>query len=80
MPFNVILHVANEEPVLGEVEELPTPLDNVIIVNNPRKRDGKDLHYLDSRVTQVVWPWRVLNFIEILPSEDEEEIISFVRE
>lgn len=80
MPFNVILHIANEEPVLGEVEELPTPLDNVIIVNNPRKRDGKDLHYLDSRVTQVVWPWRVLNFIEILPSEDEEEIISFVRE
>lgn len=80
MPYSVIIHIANEEPVLGEIEELPTTNDNVLVVNNPRKRDGKDLHYLDSRVTTVVWPWRVLNFVEVLPSEDEEEIISFVRE
>lgn len=80
MPYSVILHVANEEPIVGEIEDLPTPSDNVIVISNPRKRDGKDLHYIDSRVTQVVWPFRVINFVEILPSEDEEEIISFVRE
>ena len=80
MPISVILHVSNEEPILGEIEELPNPADNIIVLSNPRKRDGKDLHYLDSRVTTVAWPYHVINFVEILPSEDEEEIVSFVRE
>lgn len=80
MPYTVMLHVQNEDPVVGEVEELPQPTDQLVIVSNPRRRDGKDLHYLESNVTKVVWPiWRI-NFIEIIPTAEEEEIITFVRE
>ncbi len=80
MTITVIVHVANEDPIIGEVEEMPTLSDTMIIIANPRKRDGKDLHYLDSDVTTVIWPWNRITFLEILPSAEEEKIIGFVRE
>lgn len=80
MSFTVLVHVSGEEAVLGEVEELPSPKDNVITINNPRRRDDKDLPYLHETVTTVVWPmWRI-NFIEIMPTREEEDLIGFVRE
>ena len=80
MATTVVLHIKNTEPVIAEVEELPQPNDAMITVKNPRTIDGKDLHYLMDKVVTVIWPIDALNFIEILPSEDEEQIISFVRE
>ena len=76
----LIIHIQNEDPVIGDVDALPNAADNVLIVKNPRKRDGKDLHYLDNSVNVVVWPFWRINFIEVLPMAEEEEIITFVRE
>ncbi len=80
MPITVLLHISNEDPVVGEVEDLPTPTDNTITVNNPRRRDGKDLPYLEGNVVTVVWPMHRINFIEIMPTAEEEKLIGFVRE
>ncbi|MEW6716186.1 MAG: hypothetical protein AB1345_01595 [Chloroflexota bacterium] len=80
MPLTVLLHILNEDPIVGEIEDLPSPGDQLLTVNNPRKRDGKDLHYLSSNVVTVIWPVSRINFIEVLPSEEEERIIGFVRE
>ncbi len=76
----VLIHILNEDPVLGEVENLPTASDTTILVNNPRKRDGKDLPNIAQNVTQVIWPLSRCAFIEVIPGEDEDQIISFVRE
>lgn len=78
--INVILHITGEEPIFGEVEELPEVSDTMIKVSHPRKLDGKDLSYLAENVTVVYWPLHRLNFIEIVPSLEDEEIIGFVRE
>ncbi len=80
MPVTVVLHITDESPIVAEMDELPTAADQLIVVNNPRRRDGKDLHYLDSNVVTVMWPVTRINFIEVLPSVDEERIIGFVRE
>jgi len=80
MAKTVVLHVQNEEPILCEVEDLPGPNDRIIKVRNPRRLDGKDIHYLAENVVTVIWPIDKLNFIEVLASEEEEEIIGFVRE
>lgn len=80
MAYTLVLHVQNADPVVGEVDELPLPSDRLILVRNPRQRDGKDLHYLDDNVVTVLWPVERLNFIEVLTSKQEEEIIGFVRE
>jgi len=80
MPTTVLIHLTGEDPVLGEVEELPAPTDTAVTVNNPRRKDGKDLPYLDGNVVTVVWPMHRVTFMEILPTADEEELIGFVRE
>jgi hypothetical protein len=76
----VLVHISNEDPVLGEVESLPGASDQTIKVKNPRRRDGKDLHYLQANVTEVIWPMVRVSFIEIIPGDQEDQIIGFVRE
>jgi hypothetical protein len=80
MPYTLVIHVSNEEPVVAEIDELPNPEATMITVKNPRRMDGKDLHYLDENVVTVIWPLLRINFIEILPTKEEDEIIGFVRE
>jgi len=80
MSHIVLLHIAGEEAIAGEVEELPKATDTVITVINPRRRDGKDIHYIDSRAIKVIWPLDRVSFIEVLSGEEAEQIISFVRE
>jgi hypothetical protein len=80
MAFSVILHISGESSILGEVEELPKSTDTIIVVSNPRMRDGKDIHYLEHNVVKVIWPINKLTLIEILESEEEESLIGFVRE
>jgi hypothetical protein len=80
MAITIILHIQNEEAVVGEVDELPASTDTIINVINPRRIDGKDLPYLSDNVVNVVWPLHRVTFIEVMPSKEEEEIFGFVRE
>lgn len=80
MPISIVIHIQNSEPVLGEVDELPNPVDQLITLHNPRRLDGKDLNYISESVSTVIWSVSNITFIEVLPGEEEEEIIGFVRE
>ncbi|HLE13465.1 MAG TPA: hypothetical protein VI776_01855 [Anaerolineales bacterium] len=80
MPITIVIHIQNSEPILAEMDELPDSKDTLIRVTNPRRVDGKDLHYIAEETASVIWPVEKINFIEILSSGDEESIIGFVRE
>lgn len=80
MPHTVILHISGEPSIVGEVEDLPKPSDTLVTVSNPRLRDGKDIHYLEHNVVKVIWPVDKLTLIEVLESQEEENLIGFVRE
>ena len=80
MPYTVMIHVLNEDAVVGEVEKLPEATDQVIIVSNVRRRDGRDVSYVLPEVNTVVFPWARVHCVEIMPSDAEEEIVSFIRE
>jgi hypothetical protein len=80
MAHSIILHIPGEPSIIGEVEELPKPTDNLITISNPRQRDGKDIHYLEHNVVKVIWPIDKISLIEVLESEEEEHLIGFVRE
>jgi hypothetical protein len=80
MAYSVIIHIAGESSIIGEIEELPKPIDNLIVVTNPRLRDGKDIHYIEPNVVKVIWPISKITLIEVLESEEEESLIGFVRE
>ena len=80
MSPTVLIHVLNEEAVVGEVEHLPEPTDQVLIVSNVRLRDGRDVSYVLPETKTVVYPWTRIHCVEIMPSEADEEVVSFIRE
>jgi hypothetical protein len=61
----------NEDPVVGEVDELPVKTDTLIFLKNPRRRDGKNLPYLEVNVSEAVWPVSRLSFFEIINNEPD---------
>ena len=80
MAMSVIIHIKNAEAMLAEIDDLPEPTDTVIKLSNPRQRDGKDLIFLEHNVVTVIWPWSEISFMEVLPGDTAEEVVSFVRE
>lgn len=81
MSNTIILHISNEEAIIAEIEKLPDSRDTNVLVTNPRRRDGKDLHYLEDEVISIIIPWHRINFIEVMPSSGElDEVITIVRD
>jgi hypothetical protein len=80
MAHTLIIHVINEEPIVGEVDQLPGPSDTLISIQNPRRRDGKEIQNLSTDAVIVIWPVSQISFMEVMLGESEEPIIGFVRE
>ena len=80
MTFRIQVHITNDDPVVMDVDDLPQPTDNFVMGMNPQRRDGKDVSYINREVNQIIFPvWRI-NFIQVLPTEDEDDVLTFVRE
>ena len=77
---SVIAHIANEEPIVGEVELLPEPTAQFIVLQNPRRKDGQDIHFIDEEVTTVIIPLHRITIIQVMPSAGSEEVIGFARD
>ena len=80
MTYTFLIHLASADPIVAEVDELPSPQDQVVVVNNARQRDGKDLDFVMPEVQTLIFPWNRITFIEVMPTEEEEEIVGFIRE
>jgi hypothetical protein len=78
--YTLILHVQNYGKIIGEADALPSPSDRLILLQNPRHLDGRDLENLEENVFAVFYPVNTLTLIEVLAGEEEEAIIGFVRE
>ena len=78
--MKIIVHIANERPIVCEVDEMPRPSDNVLIAHRPRRRDGSLLNYLNESTETVIFPWHRVELVQILPASETEEVISIVRE
>ena len=80
MPYTVIVHLQNEDPMVAEMEELPDPHATNFRCVNPRRKDGKPLSYISEECTSFIFSWNRVGFIEVMPSEDEEEVVEFYRD
>mgnify|MGYP006303709127 CR=1 FL=1 len=80
MAHTVLIHILNEEAVVGEVDRIPEPTDQVLVVRNVRHRDGRDVSYVLPETDVVIYSWQRIHCVEVLPSESEEEVVSFIRE
>ncbi|MCZ7545397.1 MAG: hypothetical protein M5R40_18590 [Anaerolineae bacterium] len=80
MAHTILIHIMDGEPFLVDVEKLPDPTDTCILGMNPRLRDGREVGFILPEVTTVVYPWHRISFIEVMPTGEEEEIVTFVRD
>jgi hypothetical protein len=80
MAFEVIIHLQNEDPVLAEVESLPDPTHQFVYITNPRRRDGRSLHYVTEGAVAFIFPWTRITFIEVMESDEGRELVEFFRE
>ena len=70
--ISLLLHISNSEPIKVDVDEMPTPQDVVIVGKNPRERTDKELAIFDEGVHTVVFPMHRINYIQVLPSPDDD--------
>jgi hypothetical protein len=80
MSIEIILHMQNDDPVIAEIEALPGPTDQIITVTNPRRRDGRALHYVTEGAAAFIFPWSRITFIEIMEVEEAAEVVEFFRD
>jgi hypothetical protein len=80
MPYEVIIHLHNEDPVVAEMDSLPDPTHQCVFLVNPRRRDGRSLHYVTEGATSFIFPWSRITFIEVMESEEDKEVVEFFRE
>jgi hypothetical protein len=67
--LTLLVHIHNAEPIKVDVEELPSPTDQVLIGKNPRDKTDKEVNWIEEGVTTVIFPWWRVTLLELLPTE-----------
>ncbi|MGC9332806.1 MAG: hypothetical protein ACP5JJ_01565 [Anaerolineae bacterium] len=80
MPLEVIVHLHNEDPILAEIETMPDPTHQSLVLTNPRRLDGRRIHYVTEGATAFIFPWTRITFVEVMDAGSEEEVVEFFRE
>ena len=61
-----IVHLQGEDAILADLDELPDPNHNYIVLRNIRKKDGKPLSYVAEGATAFLYSWNRISFIEMM--------------
>jgi hypothetical protein len=62
---NAVLHIANEQPLLCDLFELPNPSDVALRCTNLRMLDGKRPVFIDNITSVFIFPYLHIRFVEV---------------
>ena len=65
---NVVIHINNEQPLVADLFEMPTPTDQTLRCTNLRTLDGKRPIFADDSASIFFFTWLSIRFLEILPA------------
>jgi hypothetical protein len=68
---NAVIHIANEQPLLADLFEMPSSADVSLVCSNIRMLDGKKPIFIDHSDSVFVFPYGTVRFIEIAPGSVE---------
>jgi hypothetical protein len=63
---NAVIHIANEQPLLADLYEMPVPTDVTMVCTNVRMLDGKKPLFIDHTNSVFVFPYLHIRFVEIM--------------
>ena len=64
---NVVLHIANEQPLVADLFELPSAADVGLRCTNLRSLDGKRPIFVDDSASIFFFPYHRITFLEVPP-------------
>jgi len=75
--MRAVIHPLNDQPVVVDLEEMPSPADLAIVCRNVRTIDGKRPKFIDRTDSTFLFPYASIRFVEIYsgveaPSADHE--------
>lgn len=74
---DAVLHLIDDQPILVDLFEMPTPRDNAVLGRNVRTLDGKRPSYIERSESTFVFPYGGIRFIELrsgaTPDSDGDE-------
>jgi len=65
---NAVLHIMNEQPMLADLFEMPTPGDVILRCTNLRTMNGKRPVFVDDSMSVFFFPYLHLRFVELMPA------------
>ncbi len=66
---NVVVHLANEQPLLADLYDIPNPTDVGLLCTNLRMMDGKRPVFIDAITSSFFFPYHIMRFLEMPPEE-----------
>lgn len=71
MIADAVLHIQNEQPLLVDLLERPSPGDAILVCTNLRSLSGKKPIWADDTDSVFYFPFTLIRFIEIHPGSEE---------
>jgi hypothetical protein len=62
---NAVLHIANEQPLVVDLYDMPTATDVSLLCTNVRMLGGKKPVFVDHSESVFVFPYDTIRFVEI---------------
>jgi hypothetical protein len=66
LALSAIVHLMGEDAFLADLDDLPNPIHNYVLMRNIRKKDGKPLTYVTDGATAFMYSWDRITFIELM--------------
>ena len=74
MISGVIIHLANDMPILCDMDELPSGGDRMVKVHNVRTLDGKRPAFVHDKKSTFVFPLHMIRLMEVPILSESAEV------
>jgi hypothetical protein len=66
MAIPAIIHMVGEDAILGDLDGVPNPTHQFLLIRNVRKKDNKPLAYVADGSEVFLFAWHRITFVEIM--------------
>jgi hypothetical protein len=66
MGIPAIVHIVGEDAIYGELDDVPDPTHQFLVLRSISQKDRKPLNYIDDRAEIFLYAWHRITFVELL--------------
>ena len=66
MGIPAIIHMVGEDAILGDLDSVPNPTHQFLVLRNIRRKDNKPLAYVADDAQVFLFAWHRITFVEVM--------------